>query len=141
MNANGVTKLQGWGVTILRGVVGIVFFVHGGQKLFIYGVSGVAGLMDQIGIPLPMFSAVVVTAVEFLGGAALVVGLFTRWAAILLALDMLVAILTVHLKSGFFLPNGYEFALTLLGANMALALAGPGEAAIDAALAKRQARG
>lgn len=141
MNANGVTKLQGWGLTFLRVVVGIVFFVHGGQKLFVYGVGGVASLMGQIGIPAPMLSAVVVTTVEFLGGAALVLGLFTRWAAILLAMNMLVAIMTVHLKAGFFLPNGYEFALTLLGANMALALAGPGKAAIDAVLAKRQARG
>ena len=141
MNANGVMKLQGWGVTILRVMVGIVFLVHGGQKLFIYGVSGVAGLMGQIGIPVPILAAVVVTAVEFLGGAALMLGLFTRWAAIPLAINMLVAILTVHLKAGFFLPNGYEFALTLMGANIALALAGPGEAAIDTALAKRQARG
>ena len=138
MNAEGMTKLQGWGLTILRVVVGIVFFVHGEQKLFVYGVSGVAGLMGQIGIPLPMLSAVVVTAVEFLGGAALVLGLFTRWAAILLAMNMLVAILTVHLKAGFFLPNGYEFALTLLGANMALALAGPGKAAIDTVLVARR---
>jgi putative oxidoreductase len=141
MNANGVEKLQGWGLTILRAVVGIVFFVHGGQKLFIYGFGGVAGLMDQIGIPAPMLSAVVVTAVEFLGGAALAIGLFTRWAAIPLAINMLVAILTVHLKAGFFLPNGYEFALTLLGANIALALAGPGEAAIDTVLGRRKARG
>ena len=115
MNANEVTKLQGWGVTILRVVVGIVFFVHGGQKLFIYGISGVAGLMGRIGIPVPLLAAVVVTAVEFLGGAALMLGLFTRWAAIPLAINMLVAILTVHLKAGFFLPNGYEFALTLPG--------------------------
>jgi len=138
-NAEGGRKLQGWGLTILRVVVGIVFFVHGGQKLFVYGVGGVAGLMGQIGIPLPMLSAAVVTTVEFLSGAALVVGLFTRWAAILLAINMLVAIMTVHLKAGFFLPNGYEFALTLLGANMALALAGPGKAAIDAVFAKSRA--
>ena len=141
MNANGVTKLQGWGLTILRVVVGIVFFVHGGQKLFIYGFSGVAGFMGRLGIPAPMLSAVVVTAVEFLGGAALVLGVVTRWAAILLALNMLGAILTVHLKAGFFLPHGYEFALTLLAATVALGLAGPGEAAIDTALAIRQARG
>ena len=139
MNANGVTKLQGWGVTILRVVVGIVFFVHGGQKLFIYGFGGVAGFMAQLGIPAPMLSALVVTAVEFLGGLALALGLFTRWAAIPLAINMLVAILMVHLKAGFFLPNGYEFALTLLGANIALALTGPGEAAIDAVLATRRA--
>ena len=59
------------------------------------------------------------------------IGLFTRWIAIPLAIDMLVAILTVHLWGGFFLPNGYEFALTLLAANVALALLGSGEASVD----------
>ena len=49
-------------------------------------------------MPAPGVAAVVVTLVEFVGGALLVLGLFTRWAAWLLAIDMVVAILLVHLK-------------------------------------------
>ena len=137
MNANGLTQIQGWGITALRVVVGIVFLAHGGQKLFVWGFGGVAGFLGQVGIPAPMLAAVVVTLVEFLGGLALLLGLFTRWAAIPLAINMAVAILTVHLRAGFFLPNGYEFALTLLAANVALILLGSGEASLDSLLGKR----
>ena len=131
--------MQGWGLTVLRVVVGIVFLVHGSQKLFVYGFGGVAGFLGQLGIPLPAVSAVALTAVEFLGGLALLAGLFTRWAAAALAVSMLVAVLAAHLRAGFFLPNGYEFALSLLGASIALALAGPGAAAVDSVLANRKA--
>ena len=139
MNVNALTRLQGWGITVLRVVVGMVFLVHGGQKLFVFGFGGVAAFLGQVGIPAPGLAAVILTAVEFLGGLALLLGLFTRWAAIPLAMVMLVAILAVHLKAGFFLPDGYEFALTLLGANVALALLGSGEASVDGVLEKRRA--
>lgn len=135
MNASGVTPVRGWGITILRVVVGIVFLVHGGQKLFVWGFGGVAAFMAKVGIPAPMLAAIVVTLVELLGGLALVLGLYTRWVAVPLAIDMAVAILVVHLPAGFFLPDGYEFALTLLAANAALALLGSGKAAVDTLLA------
>ncbi len=139
MNPNGLMQLQGWGITVLRVVVGIVFLAHGGQKLFVWGFGGMAGFLGQVGIPAPMLAAVIVTLVEFLGGLALLLGLFTRWAAIPLAINMAVAILTVHLQAGFFLPNGYEFALTLLAATVALSLLGSGEASVDRLLEKRAA--
>jgi uncharacterized membrane protein YhdT len=59
---------QAWGLTILRVVVGIVFLVHGYQKLFHMGFHGVAGFFGHLGIPLPMVFAVIVTLVEFVGG-------------------------------------------------------------------------
>ena len=139
MNTSGFTPLQGWGIAIIRVVVGIVFLMHGGQKLFVWGFGGVAAFMGRVGIPAPMLAAVVVTLVEFLGGLGLVLGLFTRWLAIPLAIDMLVAISAVHLRGGFFLPNGYEFALTLLATNAALAFLGSGEVSVDNLLAGRQA--
>jgi putative oxidoreductase len=131
-----VVRRQGWGLAVLRVVVGLVFLGHGFQKLFLIGFGGVAGMLGGQGVPAPGLFAVIVTLVEFLGGLALIVGLFTRIAAILLAVDMLVAILTVHLPHGFFITHG-EFPLVLLAANVALALAGPGEAALDRLLAAR----
>lgn len=127
-----------WGVTILRVVVGIVFAMHGGQKLFVYGFAGTGQAMERMGIPLAPVAGVVVTLVEFLGGILLIAGLATRWAAALLAIDMLVATLRVHLGAGFFLPRGFEYALTMLAANLALALCGPGALALDARIAKRR---
>jgi putative oxidoreductase len=140
MSHGELTRLHGCGITVIRVVVGIVFLAHGGQKLFVLGFSAAAGIMVRAGIPAPMLAAVIVTLVEFLGGLALLLGLFTRWCAIPLAIDMAVAILTVHWPNGFFLPKGYEFALTLLAASVALTLLGSGEASLDRLLAQRKAR-
>jgi len=124
-------RWQGLGIAALRWIVGLVFLVHGSQKLFVYHFAGTAGFFGKIGIPLPEVSAVVVTLVEFLGGVALILGLGTRVAAVLLAINMLGAIYFVHGRNGFYLPAGYEFALTMLVANVSLALTGPGMCALD----------
>ncbi len=138
MEAEQTTKVQGWGLAILRVVVGIVFFVHGFQKLFLMGFGGVADMMGGFGVPASGLFAVVVTLVELLGGIALILGSATRLAAVLLAVDMLVATLMVHLPNGFSVQNsGYEFTLVLLATSVALAVAGPGEAALDRLLAAR----
>jgi putative oxidoreductase len=126
-----VAPMAGWGMVPLRVVVGLAFLMHGGQKLFVFGFAGVAGFFGSLGIPAPMVAAVVVTLVEFLGGIALVLGLYARWAALLLAIEMIVAILVVHLRKGFFLPDGMEFPLVLLGASLTILLAGPGPMSID----------
>lgn len=137
--SNGLNQSpnQSWGITVLRVIVGIIFLAHGWQKLFGLGFHGTAGMFAGIGIPLPAVSSAVVTLVELLGGAALVIGLLTRWAAALNGFDMIVAILLVHLKNGFLKPGGFEHPLTLLGACIALVLLGPGAASVDGALAKR----
>jgi putative oxidoreductase len=150
---NNSSSLQSWGLAVLRVIVGVVFLMHGGQKVFIWGFHGVAGFLGGLGIPFPAVSGVVLTVVELLGGAALVLGLLTRWAALLLAVDMLVAIKSsvslsksphshkpshpFHLKHGFFMPAGVEYPLMLLTANVTLLLSGPGPASVDGAIAKR----
>ncbi len=123
---------------LVRLIVGIIFAVHGGQKLFVFGFGGVIGFFGKIGIPLPAIAGPVVTLVELLGGLALIAGVATRVAAVLIACDMLGAILFVHLRNGFFLPQGYEYALTMLAVAIALALAGPGPYSVDAGLAARR---
>lgn len=124
--------LRQYGIALLRAVVGIVFIMHGSQKLFTYGYQGVVGSMAQLGLPAPEISAALIMATEFVGGILLLLGLFTRIAAIPIAFAMLVAVLHVHLKNGFFSGSGgYEFALTLAVAAVALVFTGSGAFALD----------
>jgi len=125
-----------WGIAVLRAAVGIVFLAHGSQKLFVYGFSGVQGAFGKMGMPMPGILGPFVALLEFIGGIALVVGIGTRWVAMLFAIEMAVAVLKVHLSGGFFLPRGFEFALMMFAASIALALAGPGAAALDRMLFK-----
>ena len=127
-------------LAILRVVTGGVLAAHGGQKLFVHGLAGVAGTFGQMGIPLAGLTGPATAFVEFFGGLALVVGLLTRLAGIGLALTMLGAMLLVHAAGGFFLPSGVEYTLALLGATVAIALAGPGRFSLDALLAARRGR-
>jgi len=125
-------------ITILRVVVGVVFIAHGYQKVFVFGHAGVAQGFAGMGVPAPGLTSAFVAAIELLGGLALILGIGTRIAAILLACDMLGAIILVHGRNGFFLPTGAEFAFTLLGSLAALAIAGPGRASVDGIIDRRK---
>ncbi|MBZ5593819.1 MAG: DoxX family protein [Acidobacteriia bacterium] len=126
---NGTTKH--WGIAILRVMLAIVFLSHGGQKLFSFGFSGVQGAFEHMGIPLPAVMGPFVALLEFVGGALLALGVGVRWVAILLAIEMAVAVFKVHLPHGFFMSsNGYEYALTLFAANCCIALEGAGAASV-----------
>lgn len=127
-----------WGLTVLRVMIGIVFLVHGYTKVFVWGLGGTAQGFEQMGIPLAGIAGPMVGLLELLGGAALVLGLATRWISIPLAATMLVATLTVHAPNGFSAPNGAEFTLTLFAALVALAFAGGGKLSVDEALATRR---
>ena len=126
-------------LAVLRVIVGAVFIAHGAQKLFVYGIAGTTGAFGGMGIPMAGVVAPLTAGIEFLGGIALVLGFGTRIAAALLAATMLGAITMVHLKGGFFLPSGVEYALTLFGAAAAIAIAGPGAASLDGRLFGRRA--
>lgn len=127
--------LATYGFLVLRVAVGIVFAMHGWQKLTMMGIGGVGGFFGSLGIPAPEVAALAVTILELVGGLALVLGIGTRIVGALLAVNMLVALLLVHLPNGFFVDaGGFEFVFTLLAAALFFALAGPGAISLDAQL-------
>ena len=125
-----------WGMLPLRIVVGLVFLMHGGQKLFVFGLSGTADIMGKLSIPLPSVAAAIVIAAELLGGAAIILGVFSRWAGLILAIEMLVAIPVARLAGGFFAPYGFEFEFTLLGACLTIAALGSGGVSLERVLGR-----
>lgn len=121
---------------VLRVPVGIVLAAHGAQKLFGwfggYGLEGTGQWLASIGMEPGWLMALLAGSAEFFGGLALVLGLLTRPAALVTAVTMLVALLSVHLGNGLFLANnGYEYALVLLAATLALVIQGGGAWALD----------
>jgi putative oxidoreductase len=131
-NAQNGQPVWPWGIALLRIVVGIVFVMHGQQKLFEMGVGEVGGVFASLGVPAPQLAAVVVSLLETAGGVALILGVLTRLFGLLLTGDMLVAMLLVHRPNGFFAGNGGVELVLLLGtAALALALTGPGALALD----------
>jgi putative oxidoreductase len=140
MNINSLLKASPeryeLALTLVRIVVGITFLAHGWQKLFVNGIPGVTGFFGSLGIPASGFFAIVVTLLELIGGFALILGLGTRIVSALLAVDMLVALVLVHLPNGFFVSNGgVELVLLLLVASVSLALSGAGAYSVDARIA------
>lgn len=131
----------GYGLTVLRIVVGVIFAAHGSQKLFGlfggYGLAGTAQWMDSIGLTPGYLMATLAGGTEFFAGLALIIGLLTRPAALGLAFLSLVAIFSVHIGNGLFMANnGYEFALALLAGSIAVLIEGAGKLSADNAIAR-----
>lgn len=125
----------GYGLTILRIAVGVIFAAHGSQKLFGlfggYGLAGTAQYMDSIGLHPGYLMATLAGGTEFFAGLALIIGLLVRPAALGLTFLSLVAIFTVHISNGLFMANnGYEFALALLGGSLAVLIEGAGKLSV-----------
>ncbi len=141
---NFLSKCAAWfkndsaGVLLLRLALAIPFIVHGYGKLAEHDMYVQA--FTSMGIFAPAFMAWFVGLVEFLGGIAVLLGIFVRTAALLLAVVMVVAIVTVHMKNGYSLmTGGYEYTLTLLLAALAVAFTGAGKY-VPAPLARLEAK-
>ena len=129
----------------LRVGAGVIFAAHGAQKLFGwfggYGLEGTAGWMASIGLEPGLPLAAMAGSAEFVGGLLLIVGLLVRPAALLLAITMLVAIVSVHLSNGLFMSNnGYEFGLALLVISVGLVIRGAGSLSADHLLRTQMAK-
>lgn len=123
---------------LLRLAVGFSFFMHGYQKVFVTGVGGVTQGFTQMGIPLPGIAGPFISFLELAGGIALMFGVLTRPAALLLACDMAVATTLVHMKNGYLGRGGMELTFLLGMMALALALVGAGRFSADAALDRRR---
>jgi putative oxidoreductase len=137
----------------LRLLVGYGFIEHGFAKLS-RGPDVFAGILQQLGVPLPHLAAWLTIGTEILGGAAMLLGFLVFWASIPMAVVLLVAMISVHLPYGFssvrlvsisasgasFGPVGYEIDLLYLATLLMLALQGPGPLAFDNLLRARKIR-
>jgi putative oxidoreductase len=133
-------------ITILRLILGVVFFAHGAQKALGwfggYGFSGTMGFFTgAMHIPAPL--AFLAICAEFLGGIGLLVGLLSRVAAFGIACNMLVAVVMVHRHFGLFANwagdqkgEGIEYHLLALAIALAIMIKGSGAFSIDRALSK-----
>lgn len=127
--------------TIIRVVLGLVFFAHGAQKMLGwfggYGFAGTMGFFTQT-LHIPAAFAFLATAAEFFGGLGLIFGLLTRVAAFGIAVNMLVAIAMVHGHFGFFMNwsgaqkgEGFEYHLLALAMAVFLIVEGAGAFSLD----------
>src|SRR5215471_6173021 len=111
-----LSALQPLGLLVLRVALGIIFLYHGYPKL-IHG-GAMQGVFVQHG--LPGYFVFVAGVLETFGGGLLLVGLFTRAAALLLAIEMAVAIWKVHSGGGIMAVHNYEFPLAMAAGCFAL---------------------
>jgi putative oxidoreductase len=122
-----------WALLVARVVVGVVFMVHGAQKLFgAFNGPGLAAVVQMMG-PL----GYLVTIGEFFGGLGLVLGFLSRFSAASIILIMLGAIGMVHARFGFFMNwtgnqggEGFEYHLLAIGILLPIMIAGPGRFAV-----------
>lgn len=127
--------------TILRLVLGLVFFAHGAQKMLgWFGGPGFGGTMDlfthQMGIPA-LFAFLAIAA-EFFGSLGLLIGFLGRIAAFGILCNMVVATLTVHVHVGFFMNwagtqkgEGFEYHLLAIALALAIVIKGSGALSVD----------
>ncbi len=126
------------GPLVVRIALGVIFIYHGAQKLFGAwggpGLDGVAQMVGSLGFQPAFAWGLALALTELVGGGLVLIGLFTRYAALAIAVAMLVAILRVHWGKPFAVSQGgMEFALINLAAALSLVFTGGRAASIDRA--------
>jgi len=123
-----LNSLQPLGLLILRLVLGLIFFSHGYPKVA-HSAPGMQAFFVEHG--LPGYFVYISGVLEVFGAILLVLGLFTRAAALLLAIEMGVAIWKVHSTGSYLAVHKYEFPLAMLAGSFALATVGAGLLSLD----------
>jgi putative oxidoreductase len=139
-----MTRGSEYGITVLRVTLGAVFVLHGYAAFFVFTPAGLTAFNASKGIPFPAITAWFIIAGHFAGGAMLLLGFLTRVGALLHVAIMGGAVYFVHLTQGFFLHGiivdaaagkaivgGFEYALVLLLASVAVLITGSGPVAVD----------
>jgi len=123
--------------TIVRVIIGFNLFMHGWLKVGTFGIAGVSGFMAKQGLAPAAGFAVAAMILETIGAICIVIGLFTRFFAAALAIEMLIALLAAHITGGFFYNNGgMEYVLLLGVVLFAIAIRGGGPYSVDRMIGK-----
>jgi len=123
--------------TLVRVVIGYNLFMHGWVKLTVMGAAGVGGFMAKNGLHPGVAFAYAAIFLETIGALCIIFGLFTRFFAAALAIEMLLAMFAVHWAHGFSAgKGGYEYVLLLGIVLFAIAIRGGGPYSIDRAIGK-----
>lgn len=130
-----------WSLAFLRVVLGFILMYHGYLKLFVPGVfKNTVGFMAALNIPLPLYSGLLISVLEFAGGIFLILGMVTKLTAALLFIEMLVAFFKVHLKNGLVISGaayGYEFVLLMIAALLIILVNGAGKLSVGKLFKKK----
>jgi putative oxidoreductase len=123
--------------TLLRVVIGAILFMHGWAKVTEIGLAGVSGAMAKSGLEPATAFAIAAMFLETVGAVCIIFGLFTRFFAAALAIEMGIALLAVHYKNGFSASKGgYEYVLLIGVVLLAIAIRGGGPYSADRAIGK-----
>ena len=123
--------------TLVRVVVGVMFLMHVSGKFKAGAAAVAANIFAKNGVEPALMWAYVIIFLEAVGGACLIIGLFTRFFAAAFAIEMLVALLTVHLAKGYAASGGgYEYVLLIGAACFAIAIRGGGPYSVDRLIGK-----
>jgi putative oxidoreductase len=123
--------------TFVRIVIGVMFLMHVSGKLSAGPGAVAANMLAKNGLEPAMLWAHVIIFLELVGGICLIIGLFTRFFAAALAIEMLIALLVVHLSKGYAASGGgYEYVLLIGAACFLIAIRGGGPYSVDRVLGK-----